>query len=238
MGFSRKDSDEYKVNTVDPLKEVDVNDYVSFINKGGCGKKIMFAGNSTLRHGVSERIGWLRDCGMAASSKDKDYAHILMKRVSEIDPDATFCIAQCSIWERGFWNDSVYENFKFAKDFAPDILIYRLGENVTLDSLEGHDLKEGIRHLIKYLTEKNPDAKIIFTTNFWIREAVDNAILEVAKEYGKVAHDLGLIGENPEMKALGLFEHSGVAAHPGDKGMEAIADVIWNELKELMMKGE
>ncbi len=238
MGFSRKDSDEYKVNTVDPLKELDVKDNVSFVNKDGCGKRIMFAGNSTLRHGVSERIGWLRDCGMAASSEDKDYAHILMKRVSEIDPNAVFHITQCSTWERRFWDDEVYKNFEAAKDFAPDILIYRLGENVTLDSLKDHDLKDGIRHLIKYLTEKNPNAEVIFTTNFWIREAVDNAIIEVAAEYGKEAHDLGLIGENPEMKALGLFEHAGVAAHPGDKGMEAIADVIWNELKELMMKGE
>ena len=29
MGFSRKDSDEYKVNTVDPLKELDVKDIQS-----------------------------------------------------------------------------------------------------------------------------------------------------------------------------------------------------------------
>ena len=234
MAFDRSKSTADAANTVDAKNQLDVNDYISFINKDGAGKKIMFAGNSITRHGVSEKIGWFRDCGMAASSIDKDYVHILIKRVSEIDSDASFCIAQCATWERGFWDDSVYENFKFAKDFAPDILIYRLGENVTLDSLEGRDLKEGIRHLIKYLTEKNPDAKIIFTTNFWIKVPVDNAVTEVAAEFGKEAHDLGLLGENSEMKAIGLFEHSGVAAHPGDKGMQAIADVIWEELKDMI----
>lgn len=33
------------------------------------------------------------------------------------------------------------------------------------------------------------------------------------------------------MKAIGLFEHEGVAAHPGNKGMKAIADLISEELK-------
>ena len=234
MTFDRSKSTADKANTVSAINQLNVNDYISFINKDGIGKRIMFAGNSITRHGVKEDIGWFNDFGMAASSIDKDYVHIIAKRVSEIDSDATFCIAQCASWERGFWDDAVYEKFEIAKDFAPDILIFRLGENVQAADFEKYDFKEGMRKLLKYLTLKNPDAKIIFTTNFWIKVKIDEAIIEVAKEYGKVAHDLGLLGENPEMKAIGLFEHSGVAAHPGDKGMEAIADVIWEELKDLI----
>ncbi len=234
MAFDRSKSTADKANTVSSKNQLDVSNYISFINENGKGKRIMFAGNSITRHGVNEGIGWLHDFGMAASSIDKDYVHILAKRVSEIDSDAAFCIAQCAAWERAFWDDAVYEKFEVAKDFAPDILIYRLGENVQAADFEKYDFKEGVRNLIKYLTLKNPDAKIIFTTNFWIKVPVDEAIIEVATEFGKDAHDLGMLGEKDEMKAIGLFAHSGVAAHPGDKGMEAIADVIWEELKTLL----
>ncbi len=234
MTFDRSKSTADKANTVDAKNQLDVSNYISFINPEGCGKRIMYAGNSITRHGVNESIGWMHDFGMAASSIDKDYVHILTKRVLEKDEHAAFCIAQCSAWERAFWDDAVYEKFEVAKNFAPDILIYRLGENVQLGDFEKYDFKEGIRRLLKYLTAENPDAEIIFTTDFWIKVPVDNAIIEVAEEYGKKAHDLGLLGEKDEMKAIGLFAHSGVAAHPGDKGMEAIADVIWEELKELI----
>lgn len=234
MAFDRSKSTADKANTVDAKNQLDVSNYISFINKDGCGVRIMYAGNSITRHGVNESIGWPNDFGMAASSIDKDYVHILSKRVLEKEENAAFCIAQCAAWERAFWDDAVYDKFFVAKNFAPDILIYRLGENVLLEDFNAHDFKEGIRHLLKYLTSENPDAKIIFTTNFWIKEPVDNALIEVAAEYGKKAHDLGLLGENPEMKAIGLFEHSGVAAHPGDKGMEAIADAIWEELKDMI----
>ena len=46
--------------------------------------------------------------------------------------------------------------------------------------------------------------------------------------------ELGDLGEMDEMKAIDLFEHHGVANHPGDKGMAEIADRIFDKLKNLI----
>ena len=43
--------------------------------------------------------------------------------------------------------------------------------------------------------------------------------------------ELGDLGEKDEMKATGLFWHKGVAEHPGDKGMKAIAERIFKKIK-------
>ncbi len=44
---------------------------------------ILCVGNSILRHGNADNIGWHGDWGMAASAEDKDYYHLLQKKVAD-----------------------------------------------------------------------------------------------------------------------------------------------------------
>ena len=69
----------------------------------------------------------------------------------------------------------------------------------------------------------------MLTTSFW-KHPGDTEIIKVAEERGYRWADLGELGEDETMKAIGLFEHSGVANHPGDKGMAAIADAIFEKI--------
>ena len=62
-------------NTVSAENQLKQNSCVTFFGDGNL--KILFVGNSITRHGVLEEIGWLNDHGMAASSIDKDYVHLV-----------------------------------------------------------------------------------------------------------------------------------------------------------------
>ena len=77
--------------------------------------------------------------------------------------------------------------------------------------------------------EAPPDAELIVTTGFW-KHPADECIRAFASNLGIPAVELSALGELREMKAIGLFEHSGVANHPGDTGMQAIADRIMEKL--------
>ena len=196
--------------------------------------RILFVGNSITKHSPRPEVGWNNDCGMAASAPEKDYVHLVMDKVKEKEPDSGYCIAQISSWERIFWDYKyLEEHFSNAVRYDADVIIIRIGENVPVDELKNHSFYDAYKNMIKFF---NPDGdkKVIITTSFWYAGSRDKIMCDVAQDLGYPLVTLGDLGELPEMKAIGLFEHKGVAAHPGDKGMAAIADRIWAELSKMI----
>ena len=76
-----------------------------------------------------------------------------------------------------------------------------------------------------------PNGIVVYTTCFWENPAVDQTIKRIADERGEVCIN-GCFSKNEENMALGQFEHEGVSVHPSDAGMEEIAKVIFNQLKQ------
>lgn len=74
-------------------------------------------------------------------------------------------------------------------------------------------------------------AKIVLTDLFWEYEPFDNFVAELAKARGYTFAEIHDLGNDEEMKAVGKFSHNGVAAHPGDKGMNEIAERIYRAIK-------
>lgn len=81
----------------------------------------------------------------------------------------------------------------------------------------------------KNTVKSDNQVKVVMTTSFW-KHTGDTTISEIGEECGYPVIYLGDLGEDDEMKAIGLFEHSGVANHPGDKGMATIAERIMEKL--------
>lgn len=183
--------------------------------------KVLIVGNSITRHTPSEVLGWYGDYGMAASCEEKDYVHILMREYNK-RKDSTYLVFGMGEWEMNYRAGSeVYDKYEVARDFDADLIIIRGIENTNGPDFDWDAFKVEYDKFVQHLN-KSGRAKVIVTTGFW-RHPGDSAVVEVAKERGYTLVELGDLGQQPEMKALGLFAHSGVANHPGDKGMEQIA---------------
>ena len=220
---------QLKKNTVDSRNQLKDSKSVRFYNLEANGPRVMFVGNSITLHGFLPSIGWHGEWGMAASKEENDYVHILMRKIREKHKDASFCICQVAAWESDYKNGKgkypIYEN---ARDFAADIIIMRFVENRAGKDFDGPLFKQEMSDLLGYLNPTGK-AKIVMTTGFWHHPG-DEFIIDYAKENNLPITLLGDLGDDDNMMAKGLFEHSGVAMHPGDLGMENIAARIFDKL--------
>lgn len=212
-------------NSVPSAKQLPDSMYVTFHRQENAAKKVLFVGNSITLHGSKPSIGWTGNWGMAASAPEKDYVHLTVAGMEKRFGPVSWCIAQGAVWERGFNDPSVLPaHFANARAFGADIAVVRIGENTDRKLLAEHDFQQAFAEMVRYLA---PAAQQILVTDlFWASPAIDEPMMAAARENGWTPVHIGDLGAMPEMKAIGLFEHSGVAAHPGDLGMRAIADRI------------
>lgn len=231
---NQKTNDPYaqmSKNTVSSEAQLKESDCVRFDTPNGKGIRVMFVGNSITLHGILPEIGWYNDFGMAASVKEKDYVHLLEADIRKLDPEAAFCICQVAGWESNYKNGSeklsLYDE---ARKFCADVIVLRFIENVKKKDYEADVFLRELDILVKHL-DGSGKAKMVITTGFWNHPG-DGDIRTYAKENGIPCIELGDLGEDDRMKAIGLFEHKGVANHPGDEGMKAIAERIMAVLTE------
>ena len=148
-----------------------------------------------------------------------------MSEIKKENPDAVFCISQVSRWEISYKNpEEIYPIYEDSRNFDADVIIARFVENCRGEGFDEAVFEKEYEDFLKYLSPSGK-AKYIITSGFW-KHPGDEAIERVAKKLGASFVYLGDLGEMDEMKAIGLFDHAGVAAHPGDKGMAEIARMI------------
>ena len=216
-------------NTVSAENQLEKTKSIFFMGEPDAPKRILIVGNSITRHAPNESLGWHGDWGMAASAPEKDYVHILQSKLEADGKKVLTMVRQASSWERGYAAENALEDFSREHEFGADIVIFRFMENVAKDADMEH-FEKCYNEFIDHICPKGSQA--IFTTTVWKSDAKNQLTKKIAEERGAPIVDLLEIGRHDDMMAIGLFEHHGVSVHPGDKGMQYIADEIYEVLKK------
>ena len=216
---------DFQENIVPAMNQNDDN--VFLYNNDKAKIKVLFVGNSIAKHGPKPSIGWTRDCGMAASSIDKDYVHLIVKKIMDkYDANVSFGIAQVAQYARTFFEKTPDFDYSLAREFGADLIIMFYGANVSkdYDTMENppKTFEVAYEDMRNYLKVKE-DAIVYHSEGFYIRPKLEEEKRAVAEMYGDTYMDISEIKALPESR--GMFNH------PSDLGMQMIADKFWEYIE-------
>lgn len=208
--------------------------------------KIFCVGNSLLSHGVAENLGWYGSWGMAATSMEKDYFHVMQSLFSEEFPDVEvqWYKSAASNFERDVTNSTETDysnaiNGTFGskmRQVIPDIVTFQIGDNTPSDSVTAESYAHALEQAIDFCREVNPDVKIIISKHFY-GSANDKKC--IGAEMAAKSRNVSIVElytlNKPENKAIGQYEHAGVANHPNDNGMQAVAETFYGVIRKFVL---
>ena len=215
----------YQENIVPAEKQ---NEKSIFLGEQQGSPKVLFVGNSITKHEIKEDIGWMRDCGMAASCEECDYVHIVATSLQKKYPQLSFGILQVADFERNFdKNFDIAKEYDEVKNWNPDIVIFFFGANVleSYDATENPEITFGGEY--EKLRSFLDCGKTAFyhVEGFYLRPKLTAERYEVCEKYNDTWIPLTNINTLPEVH--GLFNH------PNDLGMKLIAERILENIKEV-----
>lgn len=208
---------------------------VEYLNNGF---NYLAIGNSITKHQICSY--WWDEIGMGATSKDKDYVHLVEKYLLTKNDAVQIQAVNFSNWElQGF--DRVETLFEIDSYLSSklDLVTIQLSECVW----ETSTFKSDYIELIELIKKKAPEARIIMIDDFWDEGEKAEILREVSSEEGVQFVDLSEI-KNIKEYMCGLntvvldadgnehvVTHEGVATHPGNLGMQYYADKIIDALE-------
>jgi hypothetical protein len=186
-------------------------------------KTVVILGNSIVRHQPKPEIGWYGDWGMAATVKDSDFVHLLIRDIHLKDNSVVVKFKNIADFERGFLSYSL-SNLDSLRN--PDILLVKISENVDYKYAVNNNFILYYDKLIKYLAPTNHTTKVI-VDGFW-KNDINAMIKKYALDNNYPFITTTELSKDLTNTADGKFQNGAVAAHPSDKGMRMIEQRIWN----------
>ena len=188
---------------------------------------VLVLGNSITYTAANPSAGWFGSWGMAASAADSDYVHLLTAHFKAQNKANTLVAVNEIEFEYNFDTYDFDTNLKSYRDAKPDIIILRIGEDVTrvADSVL---FEKRYVDLLNYLKVNNPKVKILAAGSVWKDRDLPNRVMAKYSDYISL---VSLANDNSNF-AYGLFDNVGIQAHPSNKVMKSISDQLWTALQK------
>ena len=205
--------------------------------------KLLIFGNSIANHASAPSIGWNRDCGMAATSPEKDYVHRLQFCMNEKFGAMSTSVefgTSIAAFERAIPKNDITKDYMdmipvYVKDVTtakPDIISIQMGENVS-SGPTAETYKHAVKCLVNAFRQAAPKAVIVVSTPFW---GGYEKVVGMTEAAGELNVGLALVHtlnsrENMAWDDVSLKDAiDGVKNHPGDLGMDRIAKLIFDQV--------
>ncbi len=199
-------------------------------------------GNSITCNEIDENLWW-GSWGMAASSEEKDYVHLVAGWLgNQLSKEVNTTVLDLKEWEVAQKRDSILSDYAKYFDENTNLVTIQTGENIT----EYKDtLNQDYSALVKFIKEKAPNAQILMLGEIlWPSEDIESAKKAACKEHNITFIEMTtfLNGYESSYKSALNTEVAGadgeqhkisnevVAAHPNDAGMECIYQSVINNI--------
>ena len=202
--------------------------------------RVLFMGNSIL-------AGMFMKYGMCASSPERDYAYIISQQILRRSPDCRFERVYSSPFEHSE-SEADFESWFSAEDNAVsgkrvcdsltpdlDLVIIQLTDNVaTPEKME--IFPRNARRLLAEIKERCPNARIIWVYGWFGRSSVFAMLRDLCHEFRIETVNISALHTKENEATSGqisldadggkIIVRDTWITHPGDRGMEAIAERI------------
>lgn len=209
--------------------------------KGSNYNKVLLLGNSILL-GFSTDGSHGTPFGCTASDSKHDWAYLLTEKLKVKSPSVTVKKLHDAKFEQAE-SDSAAENY-ISNEFAAadknnDLVIIQIGDNVNTE-LRRTTFKNNFSKLIRAIRTNNPAADIVVAGAWFNNANIEGWLQSQSKILNYIFVPLSDLSTSANMATVGdtvtfndgvqMQVYEAIRTHPGNKGMEAIANRIYDSL--------
>ena len=167
---------------------------------------------------------------MDASRAEFDFAHLLHSKLKNKHSKIETTIVDMRNWEATFYYEDMYQELKKFKDREYDLVVVRLGENIGQFSFNDHVYKDSLVTLCNFF--KSVKTQVIITGTIENKPNIEEHQKLAAEALNCPFVNLDKIKNDYSLISTNKYHNNLYKQCPNDKGMEFIANSIFEKIKD------